>query len=66
MIEITDWFPSLYFDREKAWQPLRGYLEAVPQEQKYKYYDFALEKMLDNGGTTLPWWIVQHYEVNER
>lgn len=49
-------------NRDRTWQPLKGYLEARTPDQNYKYYDFALEKMLEHGGTALPWWIVQHYE----
>jgi hypothetical protein len=52
--------------REGAWQLLREYLEAMPQDQNYKYYDFCLEKMLDYTGTDLPWWMVQRYEVWRR
>ncbi|KAH8548302.1 hypothetical protein BGW37DRAFT_507439 [Umbelopsis sp. PMI_123] len=49
-------------NREGAWQLLREYLEAMPKDQNYKYYDFCLEKMLDYTGTDLPWWMVQRYE----
>lgn len=52
-----------YYCRERVWHPLKGYLDAMSQDQSYKFYDFALEKMMDHGGTALPWWVVQRYEV---
>ncbi|KAI9282500.1 hypothetical protein BC943DRAFT_328918 [Umbelopsis sp. AD052] len=53
---------SQHHNREAAWQPLKEYLETMPQDQNYKYYDFCLVKILDFAGTDLPWWLVQRYE----